>query len=550
MKQRVLCILLVGIGVFTNAYANTLGIQDSVLRHVESNLPDLSKGNAPYFTVLTQGISPVISNQPTDSNKTFYIKHVEIDNSLQQLDFLQDMVKDRGDRKYGVHEINSLLEELNAKLIDKGFVTSKVYIEPQQLATGILRLSLVVGRVEAVEFTGTAGNYSNALAFHTGDILNIRSIEQTIDNLNSVLHQKATVMLKPGSQVGSTVVVFHIENKARFEINTSIDNFGNEGTGKWQANVNLLVARPLNRTDSFYYSVTKAIPSDDTKGSRSMYLSYQIPVGNDSFIYSHSYADYEQTIAYAIHPFISSGHFTTDEWVWKHVLHRNSHTKTEMIHKIIHKKRHSFINGNEIDVQKRRTTAWEFDIHQTRYVRDGIVDWKLGYIRGLGMWADPGPTDALGGATTHYNLYVASASYTKQFALNEKYKATYRLESKGQYTTSRLYASEFFNLGGWYGVRGFSGDMNLAAEHGFYIRNTLEIPTSKVNSMYIGLDYGKVFGEYTSELLGQELAGGVIGVKGQWHNISYNVFGAYPLSKPKGFTVPSQLLGLQVNLTW
>ncbi len=445
-----------------------------------------------------------------------------------------------------MNEINALLQEMNEALINKGYVTSKVYIEPQNLSSGKLKISLLVGKIEEIKFTGEKGVYRNALDLRVGEILQIRKIEQSVDNLNSVLHQKATVEIKPGSTTGQSILVFTIKRQGSFLVNVGLDNFGNESTGKFQSNLSLSIARPFNISDSFYYSGTKALPFHGKKQSESNYFSYQVPLGRDNFSLSHSYSNYEQEISYAIHPFKSSGHFMTDEFTWSHLLHRNNKVKTELINKLIHKTRHSYINDNEIDVQKRRTTTWKLGIHQTRYISNGVVDWNIGYMKGLHWWAEPGPSDD---ATTYYNIYHAKLNYTKKFSLDEKHIGIYKLDVKGQYTTSKLYASEFFSLGGWYNVRGYTGDINLSAENGFYIRNTLEIPTSKYNSIYFAVDFGKVYGDYSSELLGQELTGGVIGVKGNYRNLSYNIFGAYPINKPDGFNVPNKLLGLQLNMS-
>lgn len=550
LKRGILLgVVCIALGTFHPVHASVVDIQHSVLNQVESTLSGRNEVGVQPFTILPSKTEDETVPQQATNQQTFYIQRIELHHLPPQLSFLQALVDKKTNRSYGITEINRLLEEVNGTLRDKGYVTSKVYIEPQNLSSGTLTLSLLVGKVSNIRFTGTAGNYGNALAFHTGDILNIRRIEQTVDNLNAVLHQKVTVSLEPGENIGDTDVVFHVDAGSRFEVQTGIDNFGNEGTGRVQASGSISIAKPLNRSDNLYYSYTKALPSDHSKDSHSSYFSYQIPVGLDAFNFSHAFSDYEQTISYAIHPFISSGNFTTDAFSWEHVFHRNSKVKTEVISTISHKTRHSFINGNEIDVQKRRTTTLELALHQTRYITSGLLDLQLGYMRGMHWWSEPGPADALGDATTYYNLYVGRVRLDKEFTFNANYKGTYRLELKGQYSPNRLYASEFFNLGGWYAVRGFSGDNNLSAENGFYIRNTVELPTSPINKVYLGVDYGKVSGHYSSELLGQELAGAVIGVKGNYQHIYYNVFGAYPLSKPDGFRVPNKLFGFQLNMT-
>jgi hemolysin activation/secretion protein len=64
-------------------------------------------------------------------------------------------------------------------------------------------------------------------------------------------------------------------------------------------------------------------------------------------------------------------------------------------------------------------------------------------------------------------------------------------------------------------VRGFDGEYLLSVEKGFYWRNDAELPLgSSGQSLYVGLDYGRVYGPSVAALLGNELAGAVVGMRG------------------------------------
>ena len=68
--------------------------------------------------------------------------------------------------------------------------------------------------------------------------------------------------------------------------------------------------------------------------------------------------------------------------------------------------------------------------------------------------------------------------------------------------------------------------------------------------LYLGADYGEVGGYSSDYLIGQHLAGGVIGVRGSAFNTAYDFFAGTPFSKPDGFNTSSVTLGLNLNWSW
>ncbi|SIO72528.1 hypothetical protein SAMN05444172_8962 [Burkholderia sp. GAS332] len=81
-------------------------------------------------------------------------------------------------------------------------------------------------------------------------------------------------------------------------------------------------------------------------------------------------------------------------------------------------------------------------------------------------------------------------------------------------------------------MRGFDGETMLADERGFCWRNELQLPVGQAGqSLYAGIDYGRVFGPNTAFLVGTQLAGAVIGVRG---SIPAHIGGfAYDLNKAR-----------------
>ena len=92
-----------------------------------------------------------------------------------------------------------------------------------------------------------------------------------------------------------------------------------------------------------------------------------------------------------------------------------------------------------------------------------------------------------------------------------------------------------FSIAGRYTVRGFDGEQSLSAERGWLSRNTITFPIERQQQLYLGADVGHVSGSSAKFLLGQTLVGGVVGFRGQWKGLFYDVFAGKSFSKPDGF---------------
>ena len=466
--------------------------------------------------------------------------------------WLEDYLRQFDGQKIGVKGINELLNRINQEIINRGYVTTRVYVGQQDLSKGKFVITLAPGLVGDIKFRNenTWGTWHNAVCMRRGSLLNIRDIEQTVDNFNNVPSQNADIKLEPGIKEGESNLVIDIKRIKPWTLMTSIDNSGTKTTGKAQMSATLQLLQPFSANDVFYASWNEdATQSGERKGTRANSFYYSVPFGKERFTFSHSKNDYHQTVEYAVNPFVSSGKFTNDSISWMHLLQRDQQSKTDFELGFVHKTRHSYIDGTEIEVQRQKTTAMQVGVNHRQYFGASVLDASLKWQKGLPWYADAGPTDGMPNeATTQYNMYLFSANYTAPVPFGEKYNAQYNLSVRGQKADQRIYGSEFFSIGGWYSVRGFDGEQTLSAEDGIVVRNELRFPIDDLpHQLYLALDYGKVAGPSTEYLLGTELVGSAIGVRGRMGIFSYDAFVGYPLKKLEGFTTASRMYGLMLT---
>jgi hemolysin activation/secretion protein len=69
-----------------------------------------------------------------------------------------------------------------------------------------------------------------------------------------------------------------------------------------------------------------------------------------------------------------------------------------------------------------------------------------------------------------------------------------------------------------------------------------------MGSAVVGLDYGEVGGQGSQYLVGQKLAGAVIGLRGRLSNLQYDLFGSQPVQKPAYFVTANYFCGFSLAL--
>jgi hemolysin activation/secretion protein len=102
---------------------------------------------------------------------------------------------------------------------------------------------------------------------------------------------------------------------------------------------------------------------------------------------------------------------------------------------------------------------------------------------------------------------------------------------------------DLFIIGGQHSVRGFDGEMALASEGGWRVRNDVSLSLAALSApnqqLYTGLDVGRVTGASARCFSGRMLMGAVVGLKGHFNvrqvKLSYDVSAGWPLKKPAFF---------------
>ena len=500
---------------------------------------------------------PALIDVPSDKNgASFYIKQIQLDGVPKELSFLNKIARKHEQKHVTVSDITNIRNAFQRKLLDKGFVTSQVYIPEQNLNAGTLQFMVMPGRVEDIRYSTSSahGPWRTAFPVHPGDILNIRDVEQGLEQMKRVSSQSVTMQLLPGTSVGTSIIELSIKQDKPVHGSISFDNSGLESTGVYQGSFTSAFDQVFRANDTFTMSLSGDLSgAGSIKGTRAASLNYVIPHGKDTFSLSFSKSRYHQTIQSNPYDFTYSGKSTTMKAKWNHVWSRTQREKRAFDISISTRHNHRFINDMEIPVQALRTTSMEFGVSNRKYIGNATLYSRLGFQWGIGaLGAQPEhkASVAMGGPTSRYHMWLVDVDYRKPFIMGHR-PASFTSSFHGQWVQGgkRVYSVDTINIGNRYSIYGFDGEYTLMGDSGWYVRNEVSSVIPRLNTeVYLGLDVGAVYGKSTEALVGKTIAGTALGVRGNYASgLLFDAFVSTPLYKPQGYHTKKFYSGFTVG---
>ena len=460
----------------------------------------------------------------------------------------------------GSQGINVLLRRIQNQLIDDGFVTTRVVVAPQDLRSGRLVLTVIPGKVGRIQLQdrsaipfATRGTLWFAMPIAQGDILNVRDIEQGLENLKRVPSAESDIELTPTDSVGETDVVIQYKQSLPFHLTLGLDDAGTKTTGRLQGSATFSWDNALRLNDLFYLSGTRSFKRDSDKaegdyGSKNVSLYYSIPWQNYLLALSGSRYTYHQTVAGAFESYTYSGESRQMKANLSRLITRGSQHKTYLNAALWARQSSNYINDTEIEVQRRRTAGWEVGLSHTQYLGQATLQLTANYKRGTGAHrALRAPEEAFGEGTSRMQILTASLDFTYPFSIhNQAFR--FNTNWNAQWHLTPLVQQDKFSLGGRYSVRGFDGELTLSGERGWLWRNELAWNVmNKGHELYLGLDHGEVRSSRPEWQVGNKLTGGVIGLRGKLWGLNYEYFVGTPIRKPEGFRTSHVTTGFNLS---
>ncbi len=452
----------------------------------------------------------------------------------------------------GPKTVEKITQLITNQYVIAGYITTRTYIPEQDISDGSLDLEVIEGFIEDINYFEKRGGTKKAgpesilrtsLPTGIGELLELKKIEQGIDQINRVASSTATLDIKPGKKPGGSII--EITNIVDDTIRGSIgyDYAYYEGFAAKQAQVTLEADNLLDINDTWY------IVASGGELSNAVTFAMSFPYRYANFSVTGSYSEQISQLTPTAELFtqIASTGLSGDL-----LIARDSRSKTRLSASLSKKLNFRYVNASELLPQ--HLTVLRMGGSYERYLNGGYISVSPGISAGLPILGASEDTNYPDSPKSRFYKFDISAVYYKMlFEKISLYTSAY-----AQISRQVLYSSEQMILGGKTSVRGF-GKVGRSGENGLYFRNEITAPFSyliektgatlaKENLVanviggmkpYVFFDLGYLYN--TANSVKYALAGAGAGMRFTSERLNFDLLVGLPLAHNRTITNPADL---------
>ncbi|WP_419786339.1 ShlB/FhaC/HecB family hemolysin secretion/activation protein [Pseudodesulfovibrio sp.] len=439
-----------------------------------------------------------------------------------------------------VEDIEKLLGEILKAYIDRGYIAVRPYVQAQDLNSGRLEILIVEGKVERLilkDGNKHSVNLATAFPFVKGKTLNLRDIEQGLDQVNRLQSNHATMEVSPGDEAGASIVTISNKPTIPLSVSGTFDNLGGLSTGRHQGGITASLDHPLALNDYLSYTKKKTLFEDgEFHDSEADSLYYSLPFGYYGVQLFYGSSSYRAPVKTSSRTLVARGTNETFRGELDWVAYRDQNQKLSTLIALNTKNSKNYLDGEYLTVSSRKLTILDVDANWYSRFPGFIANAGLGWSKGL---TEFGALKDLDGAATSAPQaqgakFRYSGGVTVPFDVLDQ-GMTFSSQLSGQFALVPLYGSEQLTLGSFYTVRGFNRN-SLSGDRAFYVRNEIStalpvIPYTGITPRpFIGFDYGRI--EQFKTANDAELSGAALGVRFSGKHVTGELSAAKSIAVP------------------
>ncbi|MEN4575681.1 ShlB/FhaC/HecB family hemolysin secretion/activation protein [Pantoea agglomerans] len=438
--------------------------------------------------------------------------------------------------------INQLVRAISEWYVQRGYITSRAFLTEQNLSHGTLNITVLEGKLEAIHLQGASARQLN-MAFPTraGRILNLRDIEQGMEQINRLRTTPVQIEIIPSSQPGYSIVNLTSTPEFPLTLGLNMDNSGQRSTGVGQLSGSLVGNDLLGVADRWFVSGGRSSAFSDWRDAQNFQAGVSVPYGYGLLDYSYSWSNYHSRFNANSFDWYSNGDNISNRLSGSWVLFRNGEIKTGFQLGLNHYVSHNWLNETLLQSSSRKLTSLQIGFNHTQKIAGGVATLNPMLSRGMPWFdaeSDKGKSDDFPKA--EFRKWSVSSSYQRPVTQKMWWLSSFY----AQWSPDRLYGSERLTIGGENSVRGYK-EQYLSGDVGGYLRNELNyslftLPAIGEVSTTLALDGGWLQSDKQDRYAAGTLWGSSLGLGTRNAHVSTQLSLGIPVSYPN-YLAPDRL---------
>ncbi|CNH50815.1 ShlB/FhaC/HecB family hemolysin secretion/activation protein [Yersinia kristensenii] len=387
--------------------------------------------------------------------------------------------------------VNLLARELTQLYLSSGYIMARIrFIPPDD--EGELGLDVTEGFIESIESDDPELNSETIFPNMLGHPLNIKQLDQNLDQANRLPSNKITVDILPGSESGGSILKLSNTRSKPWHLTTSLDNYGNKNTGKWLSRNTFSFDNPFGLSDSISLNISSTTDNPQKNYSRAYSLFYSVPYGALTLSGFASYSEYLYPVQLQFNTIELQGKTQQHGLRSDYVFYRDQDQINGLSAQLTYKQAENYFNDQKIAVSSPTLTIFELGVNHLHILPTGIFNVNLSIEQGL-SWLGADQNLSASYQDSQFTKTKATITSNQYFKLFDDFYL-FSHQFYGQYTHDRLPGVEWLSVTDSNAVRGFSRN-TLSADKGWYLQNTLSRNFSLGNTTItprLGADIGRI----------------------------------------------------------
>jgi hemolysin activation/secretion protein len=244
---------------------------------VQSTLPTQTQTPRNVLTPSTS--APSNAAGVASGGPAFHINSFTIEgNSVIPTDELQAQIASYVGKTLTLSQLYDVADILTRYYRSRGYGLAYVAPPAQKLSAGNVRLQVVEGHIGDVNVQGNSRTRSTVLraraaGMHSGDVYTDAAAQRAVLLMNDLPGMSAHEVLSPGSQFGSSDVLFNVDETG-YSADASVDDYGRSVIGRWRLSADAALNSLTGSGDQLAAGITHSEGNELNFGK----LSYALPV--------------------------------------------------------------------------------------------------------------------------------------------------------------------------------------------------------------------------------------------------------------------------------